>query len=527
VRILSLSLTLLFAAPALAASPSAQVAQFLAAPSAQRGALAVNGGLALVTVDSDSATGTGILFLLDGKPRVLTASHVLQGARAAKISGTFSLLKAVNGEVVLDSPSDDLAVLSVADSLNAAFLIAVAKANFSVCTTGAVCSAVPPEKTDNEEIVSSSAGVPTFVKSQNRFQLATRSPDQYVSGRYPFVWMIDAYTRSGVSGGAYYRGGVFSGLVTKVSHGLQSLTIAIPSEGIAAALRVGAKAGGWLPGGKGLEVRTGSDVIVEAMREGGDLGNGGDDKHSTGGEPRAWHLLLTGCFYCMGDINRVIENPFVDGDVSAPLEVNGKPVVAFSKFGTLQVATLARYLYLRGKNAFFSMVAPGDPALAQLRARRAAKPFALPYFQVFKKEAGNVLENARPIEGNFHDGVTFFLLDYLRGPQPALISPYPQITASNTDSWLDLNYPDFRLHFRVAKDLSRIDLLSAGNEGAASLPAQPFTNPVKSLYGGNGVRALFLYDEADLTSVQALILETRDSVYQLNNCNPNVGCGSL
>jgi hypothetical protein len=500
---------------------------FLAAPAAQRAAKIVETGVAVVSIETDAASGTGVVFLLDGKARVLTASHVLEGAKAAQVTGAATEMKAVAAHVEADLPSDDLAVLALDDgSIDAASLAAIAQASLRICTAGATCTAQPATAPGAAEtIVSSSNGTVTLVRPQNRYELARKVPDEYVSGCYPYVWNIGAYTRSGVSGGAYYRAGVFAGLVTKVSRGLQSMTLAIPAEGIAAALRAGRPTGQWLPENH-LEVHDGSDVIVQAFREGGDIGNGGDDRHAPpGSEPRAWHLLLTGCFYCMDDIKRLIENPFLGAASAAPLVVDGKPVAAFAG-KALQAASLARYRYLRAQNASFQLLPPGAPALAQLSARRAARPFDMRFFQVFKKEPGNVLENARPMEGNFHDGVTVLLIEGLfQTLGEDMISPYPVINGSKRNAWIDFDYPDFRLHFRVAQDLSRVDVLSAGTQGAVTLPARPLGNPVKTLYGGNGLRALFLYDESDLTRAQSFILETRDNVYQLNFCHPNVGCG--
>jgi hypothetical protein len=517
---------LLLSLPGLAA-PS-PLAAFLAAPPAERAAKLIETGVAVVNVESDSAVGTGVLFLLDGKPRILTASHVLESQKTALVTGVFSALKPVSARIVLDLPADDLAVLAPADgAADPAVLAAIAKASLRVCTRGESCTLEPADGSDalnTEMIVTAAAGVPAFVRPQNRYFLGTKVADEYVSGSYPYLWRIGAYTRSGVSGGAYYRAGVFAGLVTKVSRGLQSLTIAIPAEGIAASLRAGSRSGAaWLDGNR-LEVREDGKVIVQAFREGGDVSNGGDDKHPTGGEPRAWNLLLTGCFYCMGDIKRVIENPFVDATASAHLLIDGSPVAAFSG-RTLQAASLARYRYLRGRHKFFRLESPGSPALERLAERRAARPFDMRFFQVFRKRPGDVLENSRPMEGNFHDGVTVFLLGLMRG---GTLSPYPQIFGSNRNGWLELNYPDERLHFRIADDLSSVEILSAGTQGPVSLPARPLANPVKALYGGKGgVRALFLYDESDLTRVQSFMIETPEKVYQLNFCHPNVGCGVI
>jgi hypothetical protein len=165
--------------------------------------------------------------------------------------------------------------------------------------------------------------------------------------------------------------------------------------------------------------------------------------------------------------------------------------------------------------------------LQQLASRRAARPFDLRFLQVFRKQPGNVLENSRPMEGTFHDGVTVFQLAVFNSRGEDMISPYPQSYGSNQAAWIDLNYPGEKLHFRVAADLSRVDVLSAGTQGPASLKARPLANPVKALYGGEGVgaRALFLYDETDLTRLQSFLLETPEKVYQLNFCHPDVGCG--
>jgi S1-C subfamily serine protease len=539
VRMLVLLLVCCLAHPRSAsAAPQSILGQFLAASPAQRAALNQSGGLSVVTVDSDSATGAGVLFTLDGKPRVLTASHVLEGARSAKVSGLFSNLHPLAATAELDLPSDDLAVLSIdGDPASLSALAAIARSNFNACSEASCSPSTPSATLDvlapRELIVSAQAGTPFFVRPQNHYVLGTKSADEYISGRYPFVWQVGAFTRSGVSGGAYYRNGQFAGLVTKVSHGLQSLTLAIPVEGIAPALKARAHPpSSWLAPGDTprLEVKGAEGVIVQAFREGGDLGNGGDPKHAaTNGEPRAWNLLLTGCFYCQGDIRRVIENPFLGANEAAPLLVNGAPVLALAG-AHFQAATLARYTFLRAHGAAFSALPPGSPQFAGLLAARARAPYGLRFLQIWQKHPNQVLENARPMEGNFHDGVTVLLLDGLAGArgQPTNISPYPEIEgAAGGAAWIDFQYPEENFHFHVASDLSRIDLLAAGRTPGATLRRQAFTNPVKALYGDgqNGVRALFVYDEEDLTRLSALILETREKVYQLNLCHPNVGCG--
>lgn len=510
--------------------------EFLQSSAEKRIALNVSKGLAAVMIESEVAFGTGVIFSLDGKPKILTASHILQGAKTARVSGFFSAMKALSATVERDLPNDDLAVLSIdLPKSQSVVLQALAQTNLTICTVGVSCTKNSADLGGEEVIISASNEKISITHPQNRFDPSRRTDDVYVSGQYPFIWLIGALTKSGISGGAYYRGGHFSGLVSKVSKGLESLTIAIPSEGIAAVLMRGGSATAaseWIPGlderPSHLRFRRDGVTFDEAMA-GGDIGNGGDPKSpraGPNGDVRTWNISLEGCIYCGNDVSRAIENPFFEAaDKSNPLKINGRPVVAL-KSSRYQEATVPLYNYLRKNQVPFTFVSPSSPELGRLASARSQHPFDLTYFQVWRKKSKDTLEIARPLEGNFHDGATSLLLDQLTKSdgQKIVISPFPSIYGAVTaKNWLEFHYPEGKLQFSVNRDFSKIEILSAGSERQTVLKAQPVTNPVKIFLtapSNESVRALLLYEPNDLSELQTIILETREMVYQLSRCDP-------
>jgi hypothetical protein len=204
--------------------------------------------------------GSAVVLLYAGQPVLLTNSHVIGNSSFANIflpprlisvshlnsseEETWTLSLSGKSDVILNLPAYDLALLSLPKNMSERDLnvfIHYAKLNGELCPQGfKYCSendkAIWTPNKENLPINTAIGAVLdsklTSIKILEYFK-PYLTDDHLLSGLYRSVIHIPSFTRPGVSGGAFYNKGVFTGLITKVSSTVEAFTVAIPIEEVA------------------------------------------------------------------------------------------------------------------------------------------------------------------------------------------------------------------------------------------------------------------------------------------------------
>lgn len=251
-------------------------------------------GLSVVEVLA-AGKGSGVLVLLDGKVVVITNSHNLQGRKTALVTQPRNF---VNGyyfpnyrnkyvgfkgmaKVLYDFPLSDVAVLDLPendiDEEEKALLKEYALLNGAITSDkGWTPSST---ETGRESVVAVLEGKPTELKGLDRLR-GSQIKDSYISGDGSLIWAAPIYTKPGVSGGAYYRGYVLEGLVTKISLSAEPIVFATPFSKVAKLINSPdpiEKQVHWEDGQMVYE-GNGKTVVLNPLGNGW-LGNGGELVH--------------------------------------------------------------------------------------------------------------------------------------------------------------------------------------------------------------------------------------------------------
>lgn len=486
--------------------------------------------LSVVEVRTANTVGNGILFILDGRLRVLTNAHVIEEGGDIQLKfSTHRILNQVSVETSLNV--DDLAVLVIPDNPE---LRSIAEHTFQVCTSRpnglcneAVKSTFAQEMQNysgEDSLVFFSKGLVTEAKPQTTLRGFEKVEDDYISGTYKYVWLVRALVKDGVSGGGYFHLSEFAGLLTKISKGMQSTAIAIPTEEIARVLTEHKAAT--------------SGPIRLAQKTGGDTGNGGGQLNETENkeaEPLHWSLKEIGCSGFRCESQAQIVNPFHDAMTDTSIQVNGqKAAFIYQSNWTrflFQSATAPRYNRFVSLKTSFKLFDLNNPAIKKLMDKRQTSFLNVPHLRVWKKTAAATLQNNYPVTGAFHDGIiNLYNLDRkLDSSRRMYVGNFgPNIGVGTTaDTSFQIVLEEQNQRILVARDLSRIWVGQVDATSGEFMQVQPLMNPVKRLYKSESgqSRALMIYNEADLSRLESLIVDTSDYVYEFTLIDPNTGFG--
>lgn len=272
---------------------------------------------AVTTVEVLGSTkGSGVLVVMDNKVVIVTNSHNLQGKTSALItlarhdfyyfasSPTFEMkngnisFKGV-AKVIYDFPLSDVAILELPEGIIPEQLALITK----YALTNGVFSAEKGWSPSNrslsffEVVTAVLNGKPTVIEAIPGFK-AGEAPDTFISGDGGSIWAIPIYGKPGVSGGGFYRRGVLTGLVTKISLAGEPIAIATPFTKIAKLLYSTPAIEKQVTWENGLVVynNKGKTIALNPLRNGW-MGNGGelleiDDSKTGDSNPDYWRLQI-------------------------------------------------------------------------------------------------------------------------------------------------------------------------------------------------------------------------------------------
>ena len=386
--------------------------------------------------------GVGALVLIEGKPRILTNSHVVQGMKTvsltlpartdercfyiAKTSCRFTEPQKFSAKLEFDSPIADVAVLSPEGdselleelktwaSLNAEFC----KPGASSCKGGVIFRS---ERLQGEtayiNTISGNEKVTTKLISPYN---ATHISDSYISGLYDEAIRIPAFARPGMSGGSYYEQHQFAGLLSKIALDASGGAYAIPAKEIAKVLAphyfktsdsLNLPPSHWESTTHGYQLIVEVDGHVLTMPSsggslkniGGDVGNGGGDVGNGGGKAKQEKLWNIEFEDQSGRHQAFTPNPFLVESKRQALTIDGKAVAYFKvwKSGTAHdskntrylAPTLAHYLWLkRSGNYDHEVVFDSPDAKSAIIKERQTFPQSLKYARLYSKNASGQLE---------------------------------------------------------------------------------------------------------------------------------------
>jgi hypothetical protein len=271
--------------------------------------------LSVVEVLGD-ARGSGILALMDGNVVVVTNSHNLLGKTSAMVTlpnrdVTYYTIKPFNYKrgifgfqgmlkVIYDFPLSDVAILAVPEPQNveqAALLYTTALSNGVFSSQQKAWIAGKNSLAIGETISAITQGRPQAINVLEGFKGDT-VPDTFISGDEQPVWGIPVFAKPGVSGGGYYRGGVLTGLVTKISLAGEPIALATPFTKIAKLLYSPDPREKKFSWENGILVYETADKRITMNPLGnGWLGNGGelteiDESKSGDSNPNYWRLQV-------------------------------------------------------------------------------------------------------------------------------------------------------------------------------------------------------------------------------------------
>ncbi|MBY0413480.1 MAG: hypothetical protein K2Q18_04915, partial [Bdellovibrionales bacterium] len=242
-----------------------------------------------------SVRGSGVLVLLDGKIVIVTNSHNLQGNDSAMVTlprrfSRYFILEPIQwkegnigfqgmAKVLHDFPLSDVAILSLPEenmSLEQkALIFEYARTNGGFFRKeGWIAGQRSLDFGDSISAVLK--GQPTQIQALEGFK-GSKVPDTFISGDGEPIWVIPVFAKPGVSGGAYYQGGILTGLVTKISLAGEPVAFATPFTKIAKLLYSADNHEKLVSWENGLMVYKGKDKTVTMNPLGnGWIGNGGE-----------------------------------------------------------------------------------------------------------------------------------------------------------------------------------------------------------------------------------------------------------
>ena len=252
-------------------------------------------GLTVVEVLS-TLKGSGVIVNLDEEPVIITNSHNLQGLKQAQVTlptrnqkiwdiesnnKRFDVGFSVRASVILDDPYTDFAILKFPDGMSSdvkEVLKLYGNLNGNLCFKN---NCPGWRGTDNK--LSITNNITAVVDGSFQAVEVVLGPKIKFSDS---TIIIPAYTRPGVSGGAFYYNGILSGLVSQVSLSGEAETRAIPFKTIGKILKqtpFQPKAF-WRDGALVFNIGDEEIVISSGTNGGGETGHGGGETGHGGGE---------------------------------------------------------------------------------------------------------------------------------------------------------------------------------------------------------------------------------------------------
>lgn len=522
--------------------------------------------------------GTGTVIFVDDQVLVLTNSHLIQGAtdilvevpsqELSVIDVGSSRLRKINvnedrylkARLVFDDPILDFSLLSINDVFSENTKISL---NISAHRNGRICtgklkdcqpgfySYVPSFGFRDNQIVAMIDGRPKNISLVLGGTVGLEE-DLFIAGQSGKVRTIPAYTRPGVSGGAFYLNGRLDSLVTKVSYSMNPLVVATPLSKIADRLsgKLNSPYAEWIQskGKSRLRIALGKDTIevfsqgigIGNAGDGGTTGNGGDQGGTTGnggektGEDiktnpnskyiKIWQSTTFGN-------TAIVLNPF--WQESHAVTVNGKDVQVIEVIDTLD-----------SSNKFFQ-----SPTLANIlfyyhHSHRYKVTYHYPDSLVYQK---TVLPKRDQIDQQVLK-FRFFRQLFDGSGKFELINPRLDAVESISDTRktssdlfaislnlaqsieiMNLKYVE-NIHIKMSNDRKRIDLVleefNQNNSIPITLHSKESSLERDTFKSNDGsVKAVILYEPSDLVKINRIFVMVGPLLIELGHClSVSEGC---
>lgn len=359
--------------------------------------------------------GSGVLVAMEGRAVIVTNSHNLQGKMSAfvnfgkrslhyflidKNNETYDLKEGLAGfqgmaKVIYDFPLSDVAILELPVDIS---LEQKALARGYAYNNGILSKEkgwAPNESLGYSETIGAYLQGKAAAIDVLEGYVGTTVPDTFISGDENPVWAIPIFAKPGVSGGGYYKRGVLSGLVTKISLAGEPIAFATPFTKIAKLIYSPSPMEKFVSWKNGLMVYEAKDktVMMNPLGNGG-IGNGGelteiDESLSGDSNPNYWRLQVN----TLGG-NRVITtwDPFVyrPGHFKVNNEsVSFIKVTSKSLFKTTEkftVPTLAAYVANEQKGAKQTLLQNTTLNLAILKEARQKQKTNINYGRLYQHD---------------------------------------------------------------------------------------------------------------------------------------------
>ncbi len=532
------------------------------------------------------------------RPMILTNSHLLEGEKNAEINWyghlvyqnepfpNYIWLKLEDSVAVnFDSPDNDIALLSLPSSLTKdeqKYFMELGYLNARFYRKGVD---QPNKKLAlyANRVAVQIDGKRSILENIEPWR-AVLLPDQYISGLFEQVFSIPVYGRHGISGGAFYEFGKFSGLVTKVDLSVSPYVYAIPVSEIAKVFisdyfnpnTHSQSQGSWKMSPEGvlsLEIKIHEDVILASTHlgglgtAGGELGNGGGEIGNGGGElgnggddgVKYWELEISDIYNYKRKI--VTANPFSLKPQS--LRINDKKIAYFEvkdpirpEFPILVAPTSAKYIWNLNhphQAPPMQIVYSDVNSRKKVLERRSMRFNFSEYARVYKKTKAGHYEHLSINFDTFtgdHAQALFPSGDLTRGskvdwiyqitkmpseaPQtkPGEYFPgYPFRARENLEMFLDVIERDQSLKIEVPCNLSRSVLITNLSDGSEPIALNSVSDPeeITQIFRSEkkehkGYQAALIFRNEDLGKLERIFVETPTHLYEFPACHPGEDC---
>lgn len=520
-----------------------------------------------------SGKGSGVLVSMDGKPVIVTNSHNLQGKLSALVTlpkrkmsyiqmdKNYEMKSEIlgfqgNAKVLYDFPLSDVSVLDMPENMNSEFknvIHALAIQNGVLdAKKGWLPSNNSPEWGDSLAAILNNK--PTTLKAIEGFRAGT-TPDIYISGDEAPIWVIPVFAKPGVSGGAYYRSGILSGLVTKISLAGEPIALATPFTKIAKLIYSPDKSEQKVSWNNGLMVYETQDKTISANPlASGWIGNGGeltevDESLSGDTNPNYWRLQIAGY-----GTERVITtwDPFVyrPGQFKIGQQNVGFVKVTskslFKKVERYHTPTLASFVANEKKGDQQTMFSNTPQNLQMLKDARLKQKTNInfgrlytrtdKYFAIFNMRYSNTTNGAQPLKPiSKKKWAKAPAYNPLLGPPPIFImdgdvsvdkdgyfSNIPFSTKISDETIFDLKISgEFlgttgKTFLKGAADFSQISV-TVPNEQEIILKPTEANSPNSLVFQSEdgAYRAIYIYSNDDLTNLVRIYIENERALIEL------------